>query len=485
MKKLICIVALTTQVCIAGAAGAQTVLEKPASISSLTDAWQWGVEQAQDQSAAWVAYGFSALLDEKLQVALSSRHEHYIEWNRASRNRWWGEWYSSNQSGWQNKHSLAALQTGNASTQMDYVVQHELLFLARFVDGEAEALHVLPQDALMNWGNTSVYWLGEFSEEESFQHHLQLLATSESESIRRTLVRSLGLHDSQERNGTLVGLIEDENQANLQWAAIESLAMRKSPQVAAFLTDIARDENADLSARRIAISALSRYDTPANIQLLAELSTQLNPQAVRREAVESLSIMPGDTSSEILRELIAVDDDRHVVIEALSGLSIRPGEFETIADVAESNRDDHIREVAMELAADMDGERAFPLLQDLFEDDPNRDLREEALQAMDNVPSELAIPYLLEVANAAGRYDGEMRAEAVDTLAEFDASLVLDDLNRLAWSDSNEDVREDAVRAMADLDDPAVGNLLLDIARNHPSNHTRREALDELEDRVL
>jgi len=174
-----------------------------------------------------------------------------------------------------------------------------------------------------------------------------------------------------------------------------------------------------------------------------------------------------------------------VVMEALTGLAHYPDQYETIAELAESHGDAEIRETAMELAAHMNDSRAFSLLARIFNNDPNMDVREEVLQTMDAVPEAQAVPFLLDVANNAGGYEEDLRAEAVDTLAEFSPSLVISDLNRLAWSDGSEDVRESAVKALAELIDSSVNNLLLEIARNHPSNHTRREAMDELEDRVL
>lgn len=188
---------------------------------------------------------------------------------------------------------------------------------------------------------------------------------------------------------------------------------------------------------------------------------------------------------EVVADLIADDDNRAVLRAGLRGLSPYHAYFDVIAETAESHRDSKVRETALALAAHMDGEQAFPLLRRIFESDPSSDLREAALQAMDEAPAELAVPFLLSIANGTDRYESDFREEAVDSLSSFDASLVMDDLNRLAWSDSDEDVRENAVRALAELGNASVNGLLLELARNHPSSHTRREAMDELEDLLL
>jgi len=79
----------------------------------------------------------------------------------------------------------------------------------------------------------------------------------------------------------------------------------------------------------------------------------------------------------------------------------------------------------------------------------------------------------------------EVRREAVETLSNFSPSLVAERLRQIAWSDSNEGIREEAIESLADLRDSAANLMLLDIARNHPSVHTSKEALDRLQDQLF
>ena len=133
----------------------------------------------------------------------------------------------------------------------------------------------------------------------------------------------------------------------------------------------------------------------------------------------------------------------------------------------------------------MDATAAFTVLKTVVETDANADVQEEALEEMDSVPPDLALPFLIAVSDGTSTYAGELRAEAVDTLASFEPSLVIDQLNRLAWGDSDEEVRENAVQGLGDLVSQSANSLLLEIARNHPSNETRREAMEVLEDLVF
>ena len=402
MKAYVLSVLFVSQILLNVAAQAQTVVNKPTSITSLAQAWEWGLGEASGRDKAWVAYGFSVELDEKFQVGFSSRHDNFVEWNHVNHGRWSGNWYNSSAGGWRNRHSFDSLQAGATTPQDDFDIQQDLLFLALFENGAIAELRVVQKDSLINWFAAPVYWLGDVSQQEGFNHQQSLLSPLFTDGIQRTLVRSIGLHNVAGRDELLTAVAEDESLSSLHFAAIESLAIHKSDSIADFLTGIARNENAELGARRIAISALSRYNDNSNLRMLSELSGRMNPQAVRREAIESLSLIPSDISSEILRELATVDDDRHIVIAALAGLSHRSSEYDTIADVAENHRDEEIRETALEFAARMNGRRAFPLLQRLFERDSSEDVQEEALQAMDNAPAELAVPYLLALAGDEG-----------------------------------------------------------------------------------
>ena len=428
-------------------------------------------------------FGFTTRLDEKLSTSYSSFSQDYIQWNRASSGRWNGNWYYNNSAGWHNSQSMAALQAGIETPQQDFLVQRELLLLARFEGEVLSELRILDVDTTVDWRNTAVYWLGNFAADESFRHQLQLFNSMEEVRLQRTLIRSLGLHSVADRDSNLVAILNDDSNRHLQTTALEALAMQESPLARNTLATFASDENAELIPRRVAISGLSRYDDAQTLALLTKFSELHNPQDIREEAIESLSL--NSAGLNVVAAIASDDDNRAVVRAALRGLSRHRAYFDVIAGTAESHSDSEIRETALEIAARMDGEQAFPLLQRVFENETSSDLREEALQAMDEAPAELAVPFLLAVANGVDQYASDFREEAVDTLAHFDASLVMDDLNRLAWSDSNEDVRENAVRALAELGSSNVNGLLLELARNHPSSHTRREAMDELEDLLL
>lgn len=463
---------------------AQHVINRPDNMQTLGEAWQWAQSQSLAEDAAWVAYGFNTQLDERLQVSFSSWDDDFIRWNRASNRSWSGTWYFNNGGGWQNRYSISALQDGVQTAQQDFARPRELLFLLRLENSEVQAIHLVARDALVEWRGLPVFWLGEFAGDESFRHLLGLLPRFSGQSIQNTLIRTLALHRVAERESALFALLGDDSYAEFFPVILESLAIQKSAAVQEQLLRTAQDSNASLVARRVAISALSRYDDAETLALLTALADQGNPQLIRRESIESLALIPSDASLQVLEGVLRGEDNRSVVQEALRGLARYPQMYDRIVEVAETHSDAGIRESALELAAYMGRARAFSLLRNQFNEDPDRNVREEALRSLDAVPADQAVPFLIEVANN-NAINVDLREEAVDTLSNFAPELVMADLQRLAWSDSSEDVRENAVKALGELDHNTVNDLLLEIARNHPSSHTRREAMDELQDRVL
>ena len=470
-----------------GNASAQTLIPAPDSNAALSEKWGWGSEQASDpdENSAWVAYQFSVEVDEKLGIAISSNENDYRQWNRYSGNSTRSNWVYRDGGDWRNGLSLQSMLAGNTSTQQDYPVRKELLFLANFAYGELREVRVVDVGSVVNWHQSPVHWLGRVAEQESFRLLLGLFDSGYLDNFDRALARAIGLHRDPDRNTFLISALANEDLLTIRPALLEGIAQQESIEVQSLLMSRASDENETTLLRRIAISALSRYDSAAAEAMLIDLAGFMNPQQIRQEALESLGLFFSDAVTQTLRAVVLTESSDAIVEEALASLSRRPDQFDTISSVAQTHSSSDIREEAISLLAKMDILRAFDVLQTIAEADADHDIREEAIGEMEEVPQQLAVPYLIAFAEAEQRHPVDVRKEAVESLSNFAPELVVTSLNQLAWSDSNEDIREQAVESLADLKDLQANTLLLEIARNHPSQHTRREALDSLEDNVF
>ncbi|MCH7816048.1 MAG: hypothetical protein IIC60_05710 [Proteobacteria bacterium] len=63
------------------AVAAQSLTAYPDGPRPLSVKWEWALEQAADPqlNTAWIASQFSTELDEKLQIAITSRHDDYYQ----------------------------------------------------------------------------------------------------------------------------------------------------------------------------------------------------------------------------------------------------------------------------------------------------------------------------------------------------------------------------------------------------------------------
>ncbi|GJM14405.1 MAG: hypothetical protein DHS20C12_28080 [Pseudohongiella sp.] len=465
----------------AGAA-AQQLIATPDAMTTLREKWNWATELAAQENVAntSVAYQFSVQLDEKLGVAISSLGNDYYQWNNRR-----GNWYYGDSSRWNNGLSMQSLLAGNVNSQQDFPVSKNMLLLANYRHGELRELKVVEADSVIDWRQSPIYWLGRVSEEESFRFLVGLFATLDATDKRSALVRAIGLHRGDDRDSFLIRALGQAEYSALRPAVLESIALQESLAAQSLLMDVAQDDNDTVTARRIAISALSRYESAQVEAALVELAGNLNPQAIRREALESLGSFSSPQASQTLQSIMQNDTNIAVVEEAMRSLSLRPEAFDAISAVARNHSNSELREEAVSILGAMDIYLAFDVLSEIAEDDASYDVREEAISEIESAPPALAVPYLVAFAGAESRHPLDVRKEAVESLASFNAELVLMPLNQLAWSDSNEDIREEAIESLADLEDPQADQLLLEIAKQHPSNHTRHEALAKLQENLL
>ena len=74
-----------------------------------------------------------------------------------------------------------------------------------------------------------------------------------------------------------------------------------------------------------------------------------------------------------------------------------------------------------------------------------------------------------------------MRAEAVETLGECPpAPEITEILKGIAQRDTSQRVRDEAIETLSELEDGAGISALIELARSHSDEHTRRCALEAL-----
>ncbi len=462
----------------AGGALAQPLLSYTPVTDSLDVKWDWALETIADNGdSGWLAWQLSTRLDEKIDPRNRSGYGDFIRWNNQSRYLNLG-----GNSGWRNGLSMNALLAGNERPQQDRLRELEIVLVFHISNGSVQQLLVTDPGQPVYWRNQAVAWLGSSSPEQSFRKIASLLDANQADWLQRQLIRTLGMHAVADRTAYLSAMYGTEDWSGVAPYIVEALALQKSTEVETILVNTATDENANLTTRRVAISALSRYDGDLALETLTALAGDLNPTGVRVEAVESLGMYDRPDVVELLRELVFEDGNEAVQEQALGSLAWLPGQFDTIAEIAHLHGNSELRQEAVEELAALDMAAAMEHLVQLVRTDPNQRVRRQALEEMENGSADSAVPFLLDVSTDRNSQALPVRREAVESLGAFDQPDVRAHLNELAWSDERERIREQAVESLADLNSSESQALLLEIARRHPSADTREEALDQLAD---
>jgi HEAT repeat protein/beta-lactamase regulating signal transducer with metallopeptidase domain len=266
--------------------------------------------------------------------------------------------------------------------------------------------------------------------------------------------------------------------------AVESLGELGDPRSLAALIEIARSEG-DPDVAREAVESLGDRPDGEGVAGLLELARMHAVSDVRREAVETLAAaMPAERVAPVLRDVARNDRDGDVQREAVETL----GELEGGAGVAvllellrTHDVSDVRREVVETLGEALPADSALVILRDLAVNDPDGDVQREAVETMGDLEGGSAAPALLGVARAHPRPD--VRREAVETLAEtLDPGPAVDALRDIVRDDADVDVKREAVQALGNLDDRRALALLAELARTHPHEDVRGEALDVYSD---
>ncbi len=189
-------------------------------------------------------------------------------------------------------------------------------------------------------------------------------------------------------------------------------------------------EDADAAVQVEAVETLADLPHAAGLATLLELVQSHPRPAARREAVEAL----GQLASDDGKDLATID--RQKILDLLSTL-------------AKTDRDADVQVEAAETLGDISGREAIERLEDLAKTHP----------------------------------DERIRAEAVESLGDTGATSALATmLKGIALSDKSAHVQDEAIETLEGLADGAGITALIELAREHPDERARKQALEALLD---
>jgi len=341
--------------------------------------------------------------------------------------------------------------------------------------------HVSSLALPVEFGGGALLWLGAADDDASLHWVQALFAEAATRDLKESLIAAVGLHAS---TGSVVPILErwlqGEERASVRAEAAEWLGHEPDPAAVSALSRAARSDPAS-HVRRQAAEALGDNPSAAATDSLIALARTLHDPDARREAVEELG---RKSDPQALAALIAVarsDDDEDVRDQAIKALGRQPRDAARAAlvDLARTHSSPDARREAVEAVGKyLPGAQVVPVLGAVAREDRDVRVQRAAVKALGPLHDHRAFALLVDLARHHPAW--RVRREAVARLGEQDgldsAQAVLEEL---ALNGPDDDLQKEAVETLSRIPDTRARHRLARLARAHPSDEVRREAVEE------
>jgi HEAT repeat protein len=348
-----------------------------------------------------------------------------------------------------NEESLNYLRAIAAATPLDMLSERAVLGIALHDDSRVDGMLKTFVGSSPNprIRSTSVYWLGQVGGEQAFLASL-VRNDAEDKKIRRSAAHAIGQSRDRGTVATLQGLYESVKEVEVRRSVISAVGNSIDEQPAfTFLLGIARND-ADWESRRTAVRQLGHFQRDDAAEELMKIFTNDANIEVKRAALRSLA----ETKS--------------------------PRAQARLLEVARTETNAELRKTAIRVLSER-GETAVDDLLKLFDSEQVPDVKRSALQSLSEIKSTRVEDKLFEVARSSDATD--LRRQAIRLLGERAGKRSFDFLSATAQSaDGNAEVQMQAVRAIGERRSDESVPLLIKIAKTHPNQLVRKQAIRSL-----
>ncbi len=361
------------------------------------------------------------------------------------------------------------------------------------------------------YSNYPVYWLGRANNEESLNDLKALAAAAPLDKLSERAVLGIALHDDARVGGMLKTFMSSSPSQQ-----IRSLSVYWLGQVGgetAFLAGIVRNESEDKKLRRSAAYAIGQSREKGNMGIIQGLYESVKDKDVRQGIISAaansteeqpafaflLNIAKNDGEWELRRTAIRRLGDFHrddVVDELLKiystevNIEARKTALRALADnksakaqtrlleLAKNEQSHELRKTAIRVLADR-GEAAVEDLIRLYDSEQVPDVKRTALQALSDIKTQRVEDKLFAVASSNEAMD--VRKQAIRLLGERATKKSFEFLSATAQNtNADAEVQMQAVRSISERKSEEAVPILIKIARTHPNQMVRRQAIRSL-----
>ena len=348
-----------------------------------------------------------------------------------------------------NEESLNYLRAIAAATPLDTLSERAVIGIAVHDDARVSGMlkNFVISSPNQRIRSSAVYWLGQTGGEMAFLASLMRNET-EDKKLRRSAAHSIGESHDRGTLATLKSLYEELKDPELRRSVISAAGHSDEEQLAfPFLLSVAKSD-ADWEARRTAVRQLGHFQRDDTVDELSKIFASENHLEIKKAALRSLA----ETKS--------------------------PKAQARLLEVARSDANPELRKQAIRVLGER-GEAAVDDMLKLFDSEQATDVRRAVLQSLSEIKSTRVEDKLFEVAR--GNDPVELRRHAIRMLGERVSKRSFDFLSATAQStDANAEVQVQAVRAISQRRAEESVPLLIKIARTHPNQMVRKQAIRSL-----
>ena len=356
-----------------------------------------------------------------------------------------------------------------------------------------------------------VYWLGRANNEESLNYLRALAGAAPLDTLSERAVLGIAVHDDARVGGMLKNFVISSPNQRIRSSAVYWLGQTGGEQ--AFLASLVRnnsedkqlrrkaaysigeshdrgtmttlkalyDEVKDVEIRRSIISAAGNSDEEAlSFPFLLGIAKNEADWESRRAAVRQLGHFQRDDAVDEVMKIFASDSNIDVKKSALRALAeTKSAKAQArLLEVARSDTNADLRRQAIRVLGER-GEAAVDDLLRLFDTEQAPEVRRAVLQSLSETKSPRVEDKLFEVAR--GNEAIEVRRQAIRLLGERVSKRSFEFLSATAQSnDANAEVQVQAVRAISERKSEESVPILIKIARTHPNQMVRKQAIRSL-----
>ncbi len=280
-------------------------------------------------------------------------------------------------------------------------------------------------------------------------------------------------HEMQERQQ------QRATEEDVRLAALHALMMMESEQAVPVLREVLqRRDPGTVELRQRAIVVLGQQQTPETEEILLDVVRNDPDSEVRSMAVMFLAQSRSDRAFEAVADIVRTSEDQEMRQRAVMMLAQHRDEraVELVRELAqEPGADEELQQFAIVVLGQSDDPASKEFLRQMYRSTTDPDIKQHIIHslAMGGQPEDRA--WLLERARDPSE-PAEVRRQALVMVAQH-KDLPTEELLKVYDSTEDSELRQFLLFSLAQRNEPAVVDRLMDVARNDPDPEMRRQAI--------